>query len=97
MPPAQLAAALRGWTRDLRQTLERAGADPDASFALEVDESGTTRALARSFSGAPITLTGPAFPVATPLRRIDVTNVAPSTREGRRAAQQPPMQSLEPL
>lgn len=97
MPPAQLAAALRGWTRDLRHALEHAGADPDASFALEIDESGATRALARSFAGAPVTLTGPAFPVATPLRRIDVTNVAPATREGRRPAESPPTGSLEPL
>jgi hypothetical protein len=96
LPPSQLAAALRGWTRDLRQALARAGADPDASFALEIDASGSTRALARSFSGAPLTLTGPAFPVSTPLRRIDVTNVAPATREGR-GAPAPPTQAIEPL
>jgi hypothetical protein len=97
VPPAQLSAALRGWTRDLRQALERAGADPSIAYGLEIDKAGSTRALARDFSGKPVTLDGPAFPLETPLRRIDVTNVAPSRRGGPRATQTPPTEVLEPL
>jgi len=97
VPPAQLSAALRGWARDLRHALERAGADPSTAYSLEIDRAGSTRALARDFSGKPVTLDGPAFPLETPLRRIDVTNVAPSRRGGRRATQAPPNEALAPL
>lgn len=98
IPPAQLAAALRGWTRDLRNLLRGAGADADASYALEIDDGGTTRVLTHDFSGVPITVDGPAFPLQTPLRRIDVTQVSPSTRattvpEG----SSPPLELLAPL
>lgn len=97
LPPAQLAAALRGWTRDLRKALERAGADPDASYALEITETGKTHALARDYSGMPITLHGPTFPIKTPLRRIDVTNVAPATRGSQPAPRPQPSRVIAPL
>jgi len=97
IPPAQLAAALRGWTRDLGQALEGAGADPGAAYSLEIDPDGVTRALARDFAGNPLTLDGPAFPMQTPLRRIDVTHVAPSTRATPRERETPPIEALQPL
>jgi hypothetical protein len=76
IPPAHLAVALRGWTRELEATLETAGADPDAAYALRISPSGETQAMARDFAGDPLIVNGPPFPIATPLRRIDVTNVA---------------------
>lgn len=97
VPPAQLAAALRGWTRDLREALQRSGADPDASYALEITDTGVTRALARDYSGMPVTLSGPSFPVETPLHRIDVTNVAPATRGSQPAPSPQPSQVMAPL
>ena len=82
---------------NLRQALENAGADPSTAYSLEIDQAGSTRALARDFSGKPVTLDGPAFPLETPLRRIDVTNVATSRREGQRATPTPLIEVLEPL
>jgi hypothetical protein len=97
VPPAQLAAALRGWTRDLRAALSDAGADPDAAHALEIGEDGRTRVLARDYAGLPVTLEGPEFPIDTPLRRIDVTHVAHSAHASTPPSGPPPMEALEPL
>jgi hypothetical protein len=95
VPPGTLAAALRGWTLELRQALERAGADPEAAHTLEIGTGGATRALARDFAGAPVAVVGPAFPIQTPLRRIDVTQVA--GREPAPAARPPANAGLAPL
>jgi hypothetical protein len=90
IPRAHLSIALRGWTRELDATLEAAGADPDAAYTLRVDASGATEVTSRSFAGERVELSGPPFPVATPLRRIDVTNV------GAASAQTPPSSSPAP-
>jgi len=97
MPPGRLETALRGWTRELREALVRAGADPDASFALEIDAEGKTRALAHNYSGEPVTLQGPSFPIDTPLQRIDVTNVAPATRSSSAPPVAHALEELQPL
>jgi hypothetical protein len=77
--PGQLATALRGWTRELHSAMEQAGADHGAAYALRIAPNGATQVRARNFAGKPVTLRGPRFPVTTPLRRVDVTNVAPAT------------------
>jgi hypothetical protein len=96
VPPGTLAAALRGWTVELRQALERAGADPEAAHTLEIGRGGAIRALARDYAGAPVAVAGPAFPIQTPLKRIDVTQV--SGRERAPAARRPSgNEALAPL
>jgi len=94
--PGQLATALRGWSRELHTTMEQAGADPDAAYVLRIEPDGATQLRTRDFAGEPLTLKAPHFPVATPLRRIDVTNVAPATAGSRAQPQNSPA-ALEPL
>jgi hypothetical protein len=94
--PGQLATALRGWSRELHSTMDQAGADPDAAYTLSIEPDGATQLRARDFAGKPLTLKAPHFPVATPLRRIDVTNVAPAP-PGARTQQQTSPAALEPL
>jgi hypothetical protein len=94
--PGQLATALRGWTRELHSAMDRAGADSSAAYILRIAADGSTQVRARDFIGEPVTLKAPRFPVTTPLRRVDVTNVAPAT-PGTRAQPQTSPAALEPL
>jgi hypothetical protein len=96
VPPAQLQTALRGWSRDVDAALSNAGADRGASYAIHITEDGRTRVHARTYDGSPLDVMAPDFPLTTPLRRIDVTHVAPHTR-GERRFTQPGPASLEPL
>ena len=63
--PGHLATALRGWTRELHDAMEQAGADPGAAYALRIAPDGATQVRTRDFSGEPLTLRAPRFPVAT--------------------------------
>jgi hypothetical protein len=65
--------------REVEAALELAGADAATAFTIEIGPRGETLALARGFDGEPRSVPLPRFPVATPLRRIDLSNVAPST------------------
>ena len=94
--PGQLATALRGWTRELHMAMDEAGADPGAAYTLRIEPDGAAQLRARDFAGEPLTLKATRFPVATPLRRIDVTNVAPAAA-GSRAQPQTSPAALEPL
>jgi hypothetical protein len=96
IPPGQLATALRGWSNELSAVLEGAGADTGAAYALRIAPNGGTTAIARDHAGAAVEIPAPKFPVATPLRRIDVTNVAPIT-PGSRVFRDAPPAALEPL
>ena len=89
-------AALRGWTRELHAALEAAGADPEAAYALQISSTGETEALARDFAGGSLTVSGPRFPIATPLRRIDLTTVAPAV-PGSRIVPEPLPAAPQPL
>jgi len=75
IPSANLSVALRGYMREVESALVEGGADPAAAFVLEIGEDGETNALARDFAGGRLSLRVPRFPVATPLRRIDVSTV----------------------
>lgn len=79
IPPSHLTTALRGWSRELTATLERAGADTGATYALRIGPDGVTQVRARDMAGQPLVIEAPRFPIATPLQRIDVTHVAPHT------------------
>jgi hypothetical protein len=94
--PGQLTTALRGWTRELHTAMDQAGADPGAAYTLRIAPDGATQVRARDFAGQPLTLEAPRFPVATPLRRIDVTNVAPASQGSRTQPQTSPA-APEPL
>jgi hypothetical protein len=96
IPPAQFRTALRGWSRELGAALAAAGADEGASYAIRIEKDGSARVQARDFAGASISVEAPPFPLSTPLRRIDVTHVAPHSG-GSRAFPQAPPADLEPL
>lgn len=77
LPPSQLTTALRGWTRELHDAMQAQGIDPGAAYALHIGSGGQTRVVGRTQDGETATTEAPRFPIETPLRRIDVTNVAP--------------------
>jgi hypothetical protein len=92
MPASHLVVALRGYALEIDEALAAAEADPTAPYALQLAAGGHTVLLSRDHTGSPIRLVLPAFPVRTPLRRIDVSLVGGSTSSGQRA-----IPSLEPL
>jgi hypothetical protein len=57
-----------------------AGGDSVASYALIIGPDGSTHAETRNYLGEPVSAAVPDFPLATPLRRIDVSLVG-STSE----------------
>jgi hypothetical protein len=73
VPAQQMRAALRAYMQDVAQTLEANRADPGTAFALHVGPGGETRAVTRDLRGGKHTVALPRFPLATPLRRIEVT------------------------
>jgi hypothetical protein len=75
IPAANLAVGLRGYMREVESALVEGGADPAAAYVLEIAPDGETTALARDFSGGRLSMRVPQFPLATPLRRIDVSTV----------------------
>ncbi len=93
IPPTHLRRSLRGYMREVEAALEASGADSGTAWAIEIGPSGETLALARGLDGEPRSVALPRFPISTPLRRIDLSNVAPSTPQLRRST----VPSLEPL
>lgn len=75
IPATQLGVGLRSYARDVASAVEQAGGDPDAAYVLRVDAYGTARVETRAFDGSAVTAAVPDFPLATPLRRIDVSVV----------------------
>jgi len=73
VPAQQLQGALRGYMREVQAALEEAGADPTTAYALHVDPRRGTRAVTRDLRGVEHSVEVPPFPLATPLRRIEVT------------------------
>jgi hypothetical protein len=76
VPLPQLRRAVRGYLGEIEDALVAAKADPSQAYRLEVAPERATRVLARDYLGAPIALVLPAFPIDTPLRRIDVTSAS---------------------
>lgn len=73
IPATQLSAALRGYVRDLEESVREAGADPASAYVLHVEPDGNTRVETRDFAGEARSLAVAPFPISTPLRRIDVS------------------------
>jgi len=99
VPPAEFKTALRGYTSELESAIFKAGADPAAAYALRIESDGTTRLDTRGFSGEPMTLEVPRFPLDTPLRRIEITTLdSSSSIDGiSKASGATASPSLEPL
>lgn len=73
---AHLRRALRGYSRELEAALSKQGADPTATYSLQISGEGAVTAQIRDFAGRLQRFSGPRFPVRTPLRRIEVVGVA---------------------
>jgi len=110
IPPSHLGVALRGYLRQVENSLEGAGVDPTRAYLLRIGPSGAARAETRDASGRAQQVALAPFPVATPLRIVHVSNVAPvlgvkPSRSEPKAAPKPPRsappsddeQGLEPL
>jgi hypothetical protein len=95
IPSAHLTVALRGYMREVASALADGGADPVAAFVLEIAPDGETFAQARDFAGGRRGVRVPRFPLATPLRRIDVSTVGLARPEPRGAGE--PLAEPEPL
>jgi hypothetical protein len=98
VPASNFKAALRSYSREVESARVAAGGDPIASYALIIGEDGRTHAESRDHFGNAIRAEVPDFPIATPLRRIDVSLVstvyqAPASP----AAPAPEAKRLEPL
>jgi hypothetical protein len=96
VPATHLSTAARGYARDIETALAEAGADPAAAYSLEIRSDGSARALSRSYEGEAVSAALPPFPIATPLRRIDVTAVG-SGGTGERAPGTQTVPTIEPL
>jgi hypothetical protein len=77
VPPSHLGVALRGYLRQVEEALGAAGFDPTRTYVLRIDPSGKTVAETRDASGKHQVVPVGAFPVATPLQILHVSNVAP--------------------
>ena len=76
VPASRLALALRGYSREVAEALQQAGADPSAAYVLRIHrKTRAARAEGRDYGGRAVSARVPDFPVATPLRRIDVSVV----------------------
>jgi hypothetical protein len=99
VPIAQMTRALRGYVGAVRAVLDAGGGEPTAPFSLHLGPDGTW-AETRTSAGMPVRARVPDFPIATPLRRLDVGLVgsvevapnAPRVIPGPR-----PIRGLEPL
>jgi hypothetical protein len=96
VPATHLSTAVRGYAREIETALAEAGADPAAAYSLEIGADGSARAMSRSYEGESVAAALPPFPIATPLRRVDVTAVGGgSTIERAPGTQTVP--TIEPL
>lgn len=73
VPATHLSAALRSYVRDVEAIAAGSGADPAAAYALRIEPGGVTRLETKTFRGEIVTIDVPEFPLATPLRRIEVS------------------------
>jgi hypothetical protein len=76
IPPSTLAVALRGYLREVEASLEGAGVDRTRPYALRIDAAGRTQAETRDAEGRAHLVAVAPFPVRTPLRVIQISNVS---------------------
>jgi hypothetical protein len=75
VPASHFTTALRGYVREVQVARTAAGGDSVASYALIIGPDGSTHVETRNYLGEPVSAAVPDFPLATPLRRIDVSLV----------------------
>ena len=80
IPASHLETALRGYLQEIDVILARTGLNPASAFSLRIADSGETSLETLDPLGARRVLAVPAFPIATPLRRIDVSVLGDPTR-----------------
>ncbi len=73
VPATHFSMALRGYVREVESIAANSGADPAAAYALRIEPGGRTQLDSRNFEGEIFTTDIPAFPLTTPLRRIEVS------------------------
>jgi hypothetical protein len=95
VPMAHLRTAMRGYVTSVEEALERAGADPTASFTLRIGDEGATTASSQSYTGELVRTAVPRFPIQTPLRRVEVGVLGPSGTGGAPVPRTEP--TIEPL
>jgi hypothetical protein len=74
--------ALRGYLRQVEESLDGAGVDPARAYVLRIEPSGKTEVETRDAGGAPRLVRVESFPIATPLRIVHVSNVGPARGNG---------------
>jgi hypothetical protein len=89
VPASQIDLALRGYALEIEEALEAAGADPAAAYSVRIEPGGDTRVVSRDFGGEIRVAPLPAFPIATPLLRIDVAVLGSARTTSPRAAPVP--------
>jgi len=89
VPASQIDLALRGYALEIEEALEAAGADPAAAYSVRIEPGGDTRVVSRDFGGDIRVAPLPAFPIATPLLRIDVAVLGSARTTGPKAAPVP--------
>jgi len=77
IPPSHLGVALRGYLRQVEESLGGADLDASRAYVLRIDPSGRTYAETRDASGQQRLVLVAPFPVTTPLQIVHVSNVAP--------------------
>jgi hypothetical protein len=89
VPASQIDLARRGYALEIEEALEAAGADPAAAYSVRIEPGGDTRVVSRDFGGEIRVAPLPAFPIATPLLRIDVAVLGSARTTGPKAAPVP--------
>jgi len=89
VPASQIDLALRGYALEIEEALEAAGADPAAAYSVRIEPGGDTSVVSRDFGGDIRVAPLPAFPISTPLMRIDVAVLGTARSTGPRAGTVP--------
>ncbi len=96
VPASHFATALRGYLEQIETRLAAAGLDPAAAFTLELDAERPPRIRVTDPRGRSLRLEVPPFPLATPLRRIEVSVVGPPQQTRTPAVRSGPEQTRTP-
>jgi hypothetical protein len=75
VPASHFNAALRSYAREVQLARTEAGGDPTASYVLSIEPDGATSVETRGYAGEAVSARVSDFPLATPLRSINVSLV----------------------
>jgi len=97
VPASYFNAALRSYAREVQVARTAAGGDEVASYALIIAPDGSTRVETRNHVGEAVSADVPAFPLTTPLRRINVSVVGAVYKAPNTPSPVPDTNDLDPL